>query len=222
MNGAVVELEAAKKREAVTQASLALQQDLLARLMADGPDATQNLFVGKRAAIPARAPLPAQLPIELLAHRPDLAAAMHRAEAAAERIHIAKAEFLPSIDLTAAAGLEASVTSTHIGKLGSFLFRPSAFNYQVVPGLQLPWFEGGRLRGRLEARRAEYDEAVELYNETLLDAIRQVADSWANWKQSRAMLAAQARLLASKRGVLALARVRFRSGLGDRRELLTS
>jgi NodT family efflux transporter outer membrane factor (OMF) lipoprotein len=219
---AVIDLETANKREAATQALLVLQQDLLARLMGSGPDATMNLFEGNKVAIPKTMPLPAHLPVELLAHRPDLAAAMHRAEAAAERIHMAKAQFLPSIDLTMLTGLEASVTSTHIAKLASFLFRASAFNYQVMPGLHLPLFEGGRLRGHLEATRSEYDEAVDLYNETLLQAAQQVADSLSNWKQTRAILDSQNRLLASWRAQFALIRARSRTGLNDRREILTN
>lgn len=219
---AAADVETANKREAGVRALLALQRDLIARLMGEGPDAAQNLFESRRALPAASASLPKRLPIELLAHRPDLSAALRRTEAAAERIHVAKAEFLPSIDISVAAGLEASVTSTHIGKLGSFLFRPSAFNYQAVPGVHLPIFEGGRLRGRLATKRADYDEAVELYNETLLESVRQAADSLSNWKQTGAMVDAQRRLLAAKSRELSLASIRLRSGLKDRRELLAS
>jgi NodT family efflux transporter outer membrane factor (OMF) lipoprotein len=219
---AAVVLEAANKRAAGTRDILVVQQDLLARLMGEGPDATQNLFGGKTVIIPARIPLPAHLPIELLAHRPDLASAMHRAEAAVERIHMAKAEFLPSVDLTAVGGLEAVVPTKNVDTLLGLLFRGSALNYAITPGVHLPLFEGGRLRGQLEATRAEYDEAVELYNETLLDAVRQVADSLDNWKETRTILEAQSRLLNSARGELNLTHVRLRSGLNDRREVLTS
>ena len=217
---ATVELETAEKREAATRELLRVQQHLLARLMGDGPDATQSAFAGKYAVIPKTIPLPKRLPVELLAHRPDLVAAMRHAEAAAEHIHAAKAEFLPSFDLSATAGLQSVVTSTHIGKLGSFLFRSSAFNYEAVPGVRLPIFEGGQLRGKLEARRAGYDEAVELYNETLLNAARQVADSLTNWKEARKILDAQKSLLASKQAELNLALVRWRSGMKDQREIL--
>lgn len=218
---AAVEVETANKREAATRELLLGQRHMLARLMGDGPDAAQNAFIGKRAFVPSAIPLPKRLPIELLAHRPDLAAATRHAEAAAERIHAAKAEFLPSVDLSATAGIEAAVTSTHIGRLGSFLFRSSAFNYQAVPGVHLPIFEGGRLRGKLEARRADYDEAVELYNETLLNAVRQVADGLTNWKETRKILDAQKRSVASKQAELNLAYVRWRSGVKDEREILT-
>ncbi|PNE12449.1 MAG: histidine kinase [Beijerinckiaceae bacterium] len=219
---AAVELEIANKRAAGTRDFLVVQQDLLARLMGEGPDATQNLFGGKTVIIPARIPLPGHLPIELLAHRPDLASAMHRAEAAAERIHMAKAEFLPSVDLTAVGGLEAVAHTKNMDTLLGLLFRGSALNYAITPGVNLPLFEGGRLRGQLAATRAEYDEAVELYNETLLDAVRQVADSLDNWKETRTILEAQSRLLNSARGDLNLTHVRLRSGLNDRREVLTS
>jgi outer membrane protein TolC len=219
---AAVDLETANKRAASTRDILVVQQDLLARLMGEGPDATQNLFGGKTVIIPARIPLPGHLPIELLAHRPDLASAMHRAEAVAERIHMAKAEFLPSVDLTAVGGLEAVAHTKNVDTLLGLLFRGSALNYAITPGVHLPLFEGGRLRGQLAATRAEYDEAVELYNETLLDAIRQVADSLTNWKETRTILEAHSRLLNSARGELNLTHVRLRSGLNDRREVLTS
>jgi outer membrane protein TolC len=165
--------------------------------------------------------LPKTLPVELLVHRPDLAAAMHRAEAAAERIHGAKAEFMPSIDLSVLPSFQASQHSTHIDKLATYLFRASAFNYYVQPGFHFPLFEGGRLRGKLEARRSEYDEAVDQYNETLLRAAQQVADSLVNVRETSTVVDAQKRLVADARRKLALARSRWDSGLKDRREILT-
>jgi NodT family efflux transporter outer membrane factor (OMF) lipoprotein len=213
------EVEMAAKREAGAAGLLALQQDLLARLMGEGPDAARGLFARKQSSV-IMPPLPRRLPVELLAHRPDLTAAMHRAEAAAERIHVAKAEFLPSIDLSAIAGLEASVQTKGVDQLASLLFRGSALNYVIAPGVHLPLFEGGRLRGKLEGRRAEYDEAVDSYNETLLAAAQQVADALATWRQTRAALDAQHRLVAARRTELTLARSRWSSGLKDRRELL--
>ena len=219
---ASLELENAIRIEASTRGLLIIQQNLLARLMGEGPDATQNLFAGERVSVPAKITLPASLPIELLAHRPDLAAAMHRAEAAAEQIHVAKAQFLPSIDLeTATAGLEASVFTKEAGTLPGLLFRGGALNYAIMPGIHLPLFEGGRLRGQLAANRSHYDEAVELYNETLLHAVQEAADSLSNWKQTRAILKAHSNLLNSTRGEVGLTQVRQRTGLNDRREILT-
>lgn len=217
---AAAELETAIKREAGVKGLLALQQDLAARLMGEGPDAGRGVVGAQRLGRPATFALPKHLPVELLAHRPDLAVAMHRAQAAAERIHIAKAEFLPSLDLTIVGGLEASRTSTAIDDLGKFLFRGSAIGYAVNPNIHLPLFHGGSLRGALEGRRSEYDEAVDSYNETLLQAAQQVADSLANLQQTRTQADAQRRLIGAKRAELGLALSRWRSGLHDKRELL--
>lgn len=215
-----IDFETALKREAGAEALLALQRNLLARLSGQGPDAGNGLMIERRVASPPAPPLPKSLPVELLAHRPDLAAAMRRAEAAAERIHVAKAEFLPSVDISVATGLEGSAQSTMIGRLSSYLVRASAFNYVVQPGFHLPVFEGGRLRGRLEARRSEYDEAVDVYNETLLRAAQQVADCLVAMRRSASTLEAQKRLAADARQKLALARSRWKSGLEDRRKTL--
>jgi len=217
---AAAEVEAAVKREAAAGALLAFQQDLLARLMGEGPDAARDLFAGKQVVASVRLAPPAKLPVELLAHRPDLAAAMHRAEAAADRVHAAKAEFLPSIDITGFAGLEASRNSTQFSELGKYLFRASAFSYAVTPGFHLPIFQGGRLTGRLEGRRAEYDEAVDSYNETLLAAAQQVADALANVRQTRMALDAQNRLVSARRAELGMARSRWSNGIKDRREIV--
>ena len=85
MTEASAELEAAVKREAGVTAQLDFQQNLLARLMGQGPDAGRGIVGAKTMSPPAAPAVPRQLPVELLAHRPDVAAAMHRAEAAAER-----------------------------------------------------------------------------------------------------------------------------------------
>ena len=94
------------------------------------------------------------------------------------------------------------------------------FRYFIAPGLRLPIFEGGRLRGELSVQRAEYDAAVELYNETLLGALREVADSISAWQSTREMLESHRRLVASLTEDWRLAKVRLVTGLDDDREVL--
>ncbi|MDD5578617.1 MAG: efflux transporter outer membrane subunit [Methylobacter sp.] len=216
---AAIELEQANKREAGLRDQLDIQRNLLAKLIGNGPDATQNLFAQPEIHS-EQMRLPAKLPLELLSHRPDLASALHRAEAAAQRVKVAKASFLPTIDLTAFAGINALRLTKGASSLANVLFSGSSFSYGIAPGLRLPLFEGGRLRGELSAQRAEYDEAVELYNKTLLQAVQEVADSLSRWRESRSILEAHDRLLSAQHENLSFAEVRFRSGLDDRRALL--
>ncbi len=212
--------ELAVRREASLRAAIEMQENALSRLMGEGPDAARALFAKQKSVAPAQPALPKHLPIELLAHRPDLAAALRRAEAAANRIHAAKAMFLPSIDLSVSAGVEASVTSSQFARLGGFLFNPGAMVYSVTPGLHLPIFQGGKLTGNLEIQRAEYDQAVDSYNDTLLGAAQQVADALANLKRARAEYESQARFVKARQAEVQLARIRLRGGLRDRREYL--
>ncbi|WP_442754583.1 efflux transporter outer membrane subunit [Methylocystis sp. JAN1] len=212
--------ETAVRRVASLRAAISIQENALSRFIGEGPDAARDLFSARKKVALAQPSMPKRLPIELLIHRPDLAAALHRAEAAADRIHVAKAMFLPSVDLSVSAGLEASVSSSQFALLGGYLFNPGAMTYSVTPGLHLPIFQGGRLTGNLEVQRSEYDQAVDTYNETLLAAAQQVADALANLKRSRTEYEAQARFLRQRRTAVQLAQTRFREGLRDRREVI--
>ncbi len=216
---AVADYEAAFKRQAALRDQLDVQRHLLARLSGKGPDQATQLFL-KPAVIPDQIPAPDHLSIGLLVHRPDLAAALYRAEAAARMVKVAKTQFYPTIDLTAFVGFNALTLGKHADKLANLLFSGQSFSYGFAPGLRMPWFEGGRLRGELAAHRAEYDAAVELYNDTLLDAMREVADSLSAWQSTREMIESHRRLLASLGEDWRLAKVRLVTGLDDDREVL--
>lgn len=217
---AVAEYEAAFKRQAGVRDQLDVQRHLLARLAGKGPDEAIHLFAKPVAVIPDQIPAPDQLSIGLLVHRPDLASALYRAYAAARLVKVAKTQFYPTIDLTAFVGFNALTLTKGADQLANLLFSGQSFSYGIAPGLRIPWFEGGRLRGELAAQRTEYDGAVELYNDTLLDAMREVADSLSAWQTTREMLDSHKRLLASLGDDWRLAKVRLVSGLDDDREVL--
>lgn len=216
----VADYEAAVKRVAGVRDQLDVQRNLLARLMGKGPDEAHRLFGKTGVTIPERIPVPEHLSMGLLVHRPDLAAALYRADSAARMVKVAKTQFYPTIDLTAFVGFNALTLTKGADKLANFLFSGQSFSYGMAPGLRLPIFEGGRLRGELAAHRAEYDAAVELYNDTLLGALREVADSLSAWQATREMLESHHRLVAALSEDWRLAKVRLISGLDDDREIL--
>lgn len=217
---AVADYEAAVTRQASVHDHLDVQCNLLARLIGTGPDDGRHLFTVSSPRIPEQMPVPEHLSIGLLVHRPDLAAALYRAYAAARVVKVARTQFYPTIDLTAFVGFNALTFTKGADKLANFLFSGQSFSYGLAPGLRLPIFEGGRLRGELATRRAEYDAAVELYNDTLLDALREVADSLSAWQATREMLASHHRLVTSLSEDWRLANIRVVSGLDDDREVL--
>ena len=138
----------------------------LALLCGEGPDSAADMAPPHLSCTDVPA-LPASLPVELVGRRPDIVVGRWRAEAAARRISAAKAEFFPNIDLSAAIG--------YISFGFSRFLTPSATNSQFGPAVTLPIFQGGRLLGQLQRRNAEYDEAVEAYNQSVLSAFSAVA-----------------------------------------------
>ena len=217
---AIADYEAAVKRQAAVRDQLDVQRHLLARLAGKGPDEAAHLFAKPVAVVPNKIAAPDHLSMGLLVHRPDLASALYRAHAASRMVKVAKTQFYPTIDLTGFVGFNALTLAKGTDKLANFLFSGQSFSYGLAPGLRMPWFEGGRLRGELGAQRAEYDAAVELYNETLLDALREVADSLSAWQTTGEMMESHKRLLASLGDDWRLAKVRLVNGLDDDRVVL--
>lgn len=146
----------------------ALATNALAALAGRGPDyaaairpATLNLDTAL--------PLPAQVPADLLARRPDIAASVARIDAAAAGRQVARRAFYPNVNLAAFAGLQA------IG-LGNLLSL-DAGTVGAGPAIHLPLFDNGRLKADLAGATAALDLATADYNERVVGAVREAADA---------------------------------------------
>jgi NodT family efflux transporter outer membrane factor (OMF) lipoprotein len=143
----------------------------IAALVGRGPGYAETL-TPRLGTLDVRPALPGTLPADLIGRRPDVAAARARVEAESAGIDAAKAAFYPSINLLAFAGLQSlgfhALFSGNSGSLG------------VGPAVTLPIFEGGRLRASLRAQTAAYTAAVAAYDDALIRAMEQVADSLAS------------------------------------------
>ncbi|RKP48318.1 efflux transporter outer membrane subunit [Trinickia fusca] len=151
-------------------ADIAVLRDRLAVLAGRGPGYTATL-VPAPAVLDVQAQLPRALPADLIARRPDVAAAKADVEAKTAQIDVARAAFYPDIDLLAFAGWQSlglrALLSGNSASLG------------VGPALTLPIFEGGRLRANLRAQVAVYNEAVAQYDDTVVRALAQISDTLA-------------------------------------------
>jgi NodT family efflux transporter outer membrane factor (OMF) lipoprotein len=152
-------------------------------------------------------PLPASLPINLLARRPDIIAARARIGAADEQKRAARAAFYPSINLTALAGF-ASVSLSQ-------LISAQSFGYGAGPALSLPLFDGGRLRAQYRGTEADVDAAVAHYDQTVLGAVHQVADQLTQIDALGAQMQQQAQWLAASQEAYRLDEERYRAGLAS-------
>lgn len=193
--------------------SIALARHQLAALAGEGPGAGARL---KRPHLDLHAApgLPGQLPLELLGRRPDLVARRWQVAAQARGIEVAQAEFYPNVDLLGSFG-RAAVQ----GGVLDFL-RHDKLAWGLGPALSLPVFDGGRLRGQLGARAAAYDVAVEQYNQTLVQALRGVADLLVRLHSLHEQAGFAAEGLARAEERCQLAGEAHRRGLSDARAVL--
>ncbi len=183
-----------------------LLRNQLAALLGAGPQATAD--TGRRAGHGLHtATLPHVVPADLLGRRPDIAASRARVEAAAARIGVAKAQFMPNINLAASLGLQSI-------DLGTLLTGNSRL-FSFGPALSLPIFEGGRLRANLKASDAEYDIAVEQYNQAVIDAVREAADAITNYRHATHALAPEDAAVDATRQAYQLTLSRYKSGLNN-------
>lgn len=203
---------AAQQREAAGQ-EVAAARNALAALLGQGPDRGLAIAPPRLLAAPSPA-VPAVLPSELLGHRADVVAARWRVEAAACGIDAARADFRPSVNLSALAGLAGGGLSD--------LFSSDAVLGLGGPALSLPIFDGGRLRAGLAGRNADYDLAVAGYNESLVAALREVTDALQAARSLDRQLASAGQARDAAQDAFDLALSRHRAGLSTQLDVLAA
>jgi NodT family efflux transporter outer membrane factor (OMF) lipoprotein len=161
---------------------------------------------------PDRLPLPESLPLDWLGHRLDLMAHRARVEAAAHTIKAARADYYPNVDLLGVFGLD-SIT------LNKWLSSDS-YHMQWGAAVNLPVFDFGRRRSRVEGREADYIVAVQDYNGTLLQAVQQVLDSISKVRRTGEVLVEAASQRQAARNLYELTEQRVNRGLDTQLQLV--
>jgi len=150
--------------------------------------------------------------LDLLARRPEIAAARDRVQAALKDVDSQRAAFYPDISISALAGFDALQLSS--------LLHGANREIAATPAIHLPIFDAGRLRAGLDARRADVALAAAQYDQALQQAIGEVNDATVRlqgaWREA-APLEGQRR---GRERDLASARLREQAGLIDGRERL--
>ncbi|VEA67386.1 Multidrug resistance outer membrane protein MdtP precursor [Serratia plymuthica] len=209
--------DSAKQQILQLQSQIEQLKHQLAALAGQGPSAMQNL---RPVALPANTLMApkGELTADLLGKRPDIAAQRQLVESYNQRVSAARKEFYPSLTISAFAGL----TTTNTPGTSPNLFEAASQAWNVMPAISLPIFHAGALRSKLGEESALYDEAVESYNQTILNAVQETADA-ITVQQSTAQQQLQAASASqSMQQVYRVANARYQAGIIGRDELLTS
>ena len=207
------ELPQARVERAQAQAQAELAVHALA--MIAGQAADGYAAIGRpQLNLDAVLPLPAQLPINLLARRPDVLAARLRIEAADAQRRATRAAFYPDVSLRALAGVAAFGLND--------LFEAGARGYGAGPVVSLPLFDAGKLRAQYQGREAALDGAVAVYNDTVLRAVQQSSDQLTRIDAlSRERTDQESTLVAAEDGYR-IAEERYRAGLAGYLSVLSA
>ena len=208
-------VEAARVSLAQLQRQRAIGENALSLLL--GQPLTADLAVvlptGQGLADrPVMADVPAGLPSDLLALRPDIRQAEQQLLAANANIGAARAAFFPKISLTASAGSASSNLSN--------LFDSGTFGWTLAPQLFLPLFDAGRNQAGLEVSKATRDIAVAQYEKAIQTAFREVADALAGRATLGVQLQAQQAQSAAEAARFKLSDLRYQNGIASQLDLL--
>lgn len=153
-------------------------------------------------------PIPAGLPMDLLAQRPDIFAESQRLESARFNLGARKAELFPSLSLTAGTGTQSGQPSGLFDVMDKWILNLGA-------GLTAPLFQGGRIRANIEIADAQYAQQTAVYARTVLTAFQEVTSAINRYEEERQRYRFLFSQLDEAGAAADLQSRRFSTGVGD-------
>ncbi len=159
-------------------------------------------------------PVSPGLPSELLARRPDVAAAEALLDASGFDVKVARTAFYPAVNLTGSTGFQAPALNA--------LINPGGFIASLAAGLTAPIFDGGALRGALEQARGRRAELLADYRKAVVQAFTDVDNALTAWRYTSEQEALQRIAVENARRAAAIARAQMLAGTADILAVLTA
>ena len=149
--------------------------------------------------------VPAGLPSDLLERRPDIRAAEQALVAANADVGVAIAGLYPQLSLSGFGG-SGSEDLNEILSSGTGM-------WELLGNLTAPLWQGGRLRAEVQASKSRFEQQALIYDQTILQALREVADALAAVASAQSTLESQRRLELASRQYLELAALQYANGV---------
>ena len=173
------------------------------------PNVARSVAMSWGTAVPT---IPAGLPSDLLARRPDIQQSEAALAAADMRIDVARADYFPSLSLSGIYGTEAAALKN--------LFSGPALIWSIGAALAQPVIGFKAIEANVEAKTAARDELIVAYTKTVQAAFHDAHDALSANETTRAALAAQSERKDELQRVLELSDLRYKSGYSPYLEVL--
>lgn len=184
--------------------SIAQTEHALNILLGNNPAAVERGLTLDELEIP---PVPAGLPSELLARRPDIKQAEQELIAANARIGVARAQYFPKISLTGDIGQ----VSAQIGTL----FAPGANFWSVGSALLSPIFTAGKIAGQVQAAEGVQKAALANYRRAVINAFREFEDALVSTVKAEERSKKQTYRVSAVQSYFGLSRLQYEKGYTD-------
>jgi outer membrane protein, multidrug efflux system len=191
------------------QQAIVQQEHALSVLIGRNPGPIKR---GRSLQSLATPPVPAGLPSDLIARRPDILQSEQQLVAANALVGAARALYFPTISLTGFGG-SASSELDH-------LFTGPARTWSFIGQLLGPIFAGGAIDSANRQAQARHEQALEVYKQTIQSAFRDVDDALAAIQNNRALVDSLERRVAALQRAVELARERYDNGYADYLDVL--
>jgi NodT family efflux transporter outer membrane factor (OMF) lipoprotein len=152
-------------------------------------------------------PVTPGLPSDLIGQRPDIREAEAQLASANANVHNARAQFFPSITLTAEGGYQTSALKN--------LVRPESTFFNLAAGLLQPVLEGGRIQGNFDLQKGRQDELLQLYRKSIVNGFADVERALVAVQQTGRRVRLQANAVEASRKAFELSETRLREGTVD-------
>lgn len=211
------EAAAAEIVQAQARQSVAIAESVLALLAGRSPAAVATPVIVRGATIDAlyaHLTMPADLPSDLLARRPDIVAAEQALIAANADIGQAKAQYFPVVKLTTGGGYESNAVRD--------LIDPASLLWNLGASLVQPVFRAGAIGAVVSGAKARETQARAQYVQSVQNAFKDVHDALANLAAGGQVYSASARRAAALADSLRLATLRYDNGYSSYLDVLTA
>jgi multidrug efflux system outer membrane protein len=178
------------------------QENLLCVLLGEVP---HNLKRGRtldQFSLPKSTPI--GQPQDILTRRPDIVAAENNLKAANANIGVARAAFFPQLSFAALFGFDNLQLKS--------LFAKKSQTWLIGGNLLQQVFTGGALIGQLNVAKAQKEELLFTYEQTILKALQEVNDALIGVQQSQKIFQADRREVAALKDYLTLSWERYYEG----------
>jgi multidrug efflux system outer membrane protein len=210
LHQADVLLAAARRTLAELERQRDRQENALALLLGRAPSSIErDPAVFERALPPL---LPAGLPADLIARRPDLRSAEATLYAADLDVAAARRTFLPTVSISGFAGF--------ISPTFEDLLDDDRAAWNIQPAVALPLFQAGRIRANLTTQKARQQIAAEGYVLAVRTALAEVENTLADHHSYVRQLAAAELAAVSARARYELTNKRYDEGISPYFEVL--